>query len=288
MSSESPRSIAALLLMSLATLASGCKYNENLPEKDLHGVVRIPKSLADVQISDLDGNQWTISDDVRAIGPVYIGVYAGIDDTLYDYPHPEWGPVLDDTKGGDAYPYGGTSAGRFAWGCYQSTVCKTVTGRFDGYQDVLDFFRDVVKAPITDYAGNEITSAEQYQERCFLDEYVTSNDELDLVGPLDFTDQGDYFEADVTILHTQYLPGATIWGFADMPSPTYSFSTCDDSNGAYHYYYEESYYEGTNFQDVLNFPGLYIGSGDLVSDNPVVVDDPEQDFVLELGYKYEN
>lgn len=288
MSSELlPRAALACLLTSTA-MTAGCKYDENLPNADLKGTLRIPKEMAAVDFSDLKGNRWTVENDPRTIGPVYVGVYSGIDDALYSYPHPEWGPVLDAEKGGDAYPYGGTSAGRFAWGCYEATVCKTVTGRYDSYQSVLDFFRDQLRAPLTDDLGNEITSAEEYQERCFMIEDVTSDDELDLVGPLDFTDQGDYYEAEVEILHTQYTPGVSIWGFADMPSEAFGFSTCDIDGGGYHYYNSELYYKGTNYRDVLNFPGNYITEGDLISAEAVVVDDPDQDFVLELGYKYED
>lgn len=287
MSSELLPRAALLGVLSVAILAAGCQYDENLPEKDLNGVVQIPKDLAEVQLSDLEGNQWSIADDARAIGPVYIGVYAGIDDTLYSYPHPEWGPVLDD-GGGDAYPYGGTSAGRFAWACYEAAVCKTVSGRYETYQEVLDFFRDQVKSPLLDDDGVEISSAEEFQERCFMIEDVTSDHELDLVGPLDFVDMGDYFEAEVEILHTQYSEGVSIWGFADMPSANFTFSTCDESGGAYHRYYEEEYYQGTNYRDVLNFPGQYITDGDLISTDPVEVTDPDADFVLELGFKYED
>lgn len=288
MSSELLPRAALACVLSAALSATGCKYDENLPNVDLKGTVRVPKDLARVDLSDLEGNQWSIEDDPRAIGPIYIGVYAGIDDTLYSYPHPEWGPVLDEDKGGDAYPYGGTSAGRFAWGCYQAAVCKTVTGRYDSYQSVIDFFRDQVQSPLLDEQGNEVTSAEEYQERCFMIEDVTSDEELDIIGPLDFTDGGDYYEAEVEILHSQYEVGATVWGFADMPSASFTFSTCDVDGGAYHYYYEEAYYKGSNYRDVLNFPGLYITAGDLISDEPIVVDDPEQEFVLELGYKYED
>lgn len=269
----------------LSTLAA-CTYDENLPNADLKGTVVIPKELASVTLGNTEGT-WTIEDDARAIGPVYIGVYAGIDDTLYSYPHPEWGPVLANQSAGDAYPYGGTSAGRFAWGCYKATVCKTVTGRYDSYQSVIDFFRDQLRAPLVDDLGNEVTSAEEYQERCFEVESVTSDEELDIVGPLEFVDDGDNFVAEVEILRTQWDPGVSVWGFADMPSSSFAFDTCNPSEGGYHSWYSEGYYKGTNYRDVLNFPGYYISKGDLVSDNPVQLEDPETKFELVLGYKHE-
>jgi len=286
MSSELLRRIGWAGALGAVVLATGCQYQETLSNYDLKGVVRIPKDMAAVTMSDLTGESWTIENDPRAIGPVYLGVYASIDDSLYDYPHPSWGPVLDASKGGDTYPYGGTSAGRFAWGCYQASVCKTISGRYDNYQSVLDFFRDQVHQPITDDEGNEITSATEYQERCFLIEKVTSDDELDLVGPLEFEDMGDYFEAPAEIMHTWFEPGVSVWGFADMPSAAFTFSTCNPSGGDYHSYYNERYYKGTNYRDVLNYPGNYIGEGDLISAVPEVMDSPDQEFTLELGYKY--
>ncbi len=288
MNSELGSGPARLLAVATILLSSACTYDENLPNADLFGTVVIPKELTSVRIVDIDNEEWVVEDDIRAIGPVYIGVYAGIDETLYSYPHPEWGPLLGDNEQGDAYPYGGTSSGRFAWGCYQATVCKTVSGRYESYQQVLDFFRDELRAPLLDDHGDEVTTAEQYQERCFEIEYVTSDDELDIVGPIDFRDEGDNWVADVSILRSQFKEGMHIWGFADMPSQAFGFSTCDPSTGSYHSNYDEQYYTGTNYRDVLNFPGKYISDGDLVSEVSVEVTDAEAEFELTLGYKHED
>lgn len=288
MSSEKRLRTALFAMMAASTwaaLGAGCTYQEPLGNKDLNGVVRIPKDLLAIELVNLDGERWVV-DDPRAIGPIYIGVYAGIDETLYEYPHPEWGPVLGGEIG-DAFPYGGTSVGRMTWGCYAATVCETVTGRYESYDDVLDFFKNQLRSPITDDQGREITSATEFQEKCFLADYITSDEELDLIGPRDFEDKGDYYEAPVEILHTQFVEGVSVWGFADMPAPDFSFATCDSEDGDYHYYYDEQYYKGTNREEILNYPGYYIGSGDLISWEAAVVSDPDQPFVLELGYKYE-
>lgn len=287
MSSDFSTAAARLLGLATVLLASACTYDENLPNADLKGTVVIPKELASVRLTNSAGEEWFIEDDVRGIGPVYIGVYAGIDETLYAYPHPEWGPVLAGQAEGNAYPYGGTSSGRFAWGCYEATVCKTISGRYETYQQVLDFFRDELRAPLLDDHGDEVTTAEQYQERCFEIEYVTSDDELDIVGPIDFREDGDNWVADVSILRSQYKEGMQIWGFADMPSTSFSFDTCSPSDGAYHSYYDEQYDQGTNYRDVLNFPGYYISEGDLVSEVSVEVTDADAEFELTLGYKHE-
>lgn len=287
MSSDIGKHAPRLLVTAVALIGSACAYEENLPNTDLVGKVVIPKENTNVRLTNSDGEEWFIENDVRAIGPVYIGVYAGIDETLYAYPHPEWGPLLADAEQGNAYPYGGTSSGRFAWGCYEATVCKTVSGRYETYQAVLDFFRDQLRAPLLDDEGNEVTTALQYEERCYEIEYVTSDEELDIVGPLDFEEDGDNWVADVSILRSKYAAGMHIWGFADMPSTTFSFDTCNPSDGAYHSNYDERYYKGTNYRDVLNYPGYYISEGDLVSAESVEITEEGAEFELTLGYKHE-
>ncbi len=84
--------IRSLLLLGTAALV-GCYSEEGINHVDLTGTVRIPKEAAQVEMSDGD-EVWTI-DDPRAIGPVYVGVFSGMDATLEDYPHPEIGPVID-------------------------------------------------------------------------------------------------------------------------------------------------------------------------------------------------
>ncbi|RME26121.1 MAG: hypothetical protein D6798_07300 [Deltaproteobacteria bacterium] len=287
MSSETSTALwlSTAVALAAAGLGPGCTYHEELPNADLTGTVRIPKDLIEIELADTTGKRWTVNDP-RAIGPIYIGVYAGIDDSLYPYPHPEWGPVLGDGNG-DAYPYGGTTVGRMTWGCYAATVCRTVTGRYDTYDDVLQFFRDELRRPIVDDDGREITSATEFQEKCFEAEYVTSDAELDLIGPKDFTLNGDYYEAPFEILHTQWTEGVSVWGFVDMPDPSFTFATCDGTDGDYYYNYDEQYYKGTNADEILNDPGYFIGAGDLVSWDAPVITDPDQPFTLELGYKYE-
>ncbi|MCB9779464.1 MAG: hypothetical protein H6742_12935 [Alphaproteobacteria bacterium] len=286
MSSDRLQRVALAAIVGSLSLSAACTYTEDLGMADLRGTVRVKKEDATITLTNLAGEIWEVTDP-RAIGPVYVGVYAGLDDSLYEYPHPEWGPVLGDGAG-DAFPYGGGTVGRFAWGCYEATVCKTVSGRYDSYQSVLDFFKDELRSPLTDAEGNEITSAIEFQEKCFQAEYVTSDGELDIVGDTDFVENGDYYEAEIQILGTRFEPGVTVWGFIDQPDETFSFSTCDDSDGDYNAYYDERYYKGTNFEEVLNFPGEYIRNGDLVSDTAAVVDDPEQPFTIEFGFKYED
>ncbi len=266
---------------------SGC-YNENdyLTHRDLKGTVTIPAEYVQLEVLDAEDNLKTLSDDPRVLGPVYLGVFASIRNDLYSYPHPEIGPILDEGTEGNTYPYGGTTIGRFDWGCYQQMKCKLVTGRYQDYDEVLDFFADDLESPILNDDSDEVTSGVELRERCYEMQYLTGDAEVRFVGPLDFepTSNGDYV-ADVEILHTEFVEGVQIWGWMDMPSSTFDFRTCDETEGNQVFYYDENYQSGTNFVDVLNFPGKYVGDGDLVAEEAAVVTDPDKEFSLTLGLK---
>ena len=51
---------------------------------------------------------------------------------------------------------------------------------------------------------------------------------------------------------------------------------------------EEQYDVGSNFSDVLNFPGTYIDHGDYVENEGYVLTSTDDEFVLELGFRYED
>lgn len=283
-----------IAVVAFAATAGGCTYNEDLPEVDLQGKVRIPKEATLITLVDSEGQETTLTEpDVRAIGPVYLGVFPSVVEGLYDYPHPEMGPVLQEGTPGDTYPYGGTSVGRFAWGCYQGLVCKIVTGRYENYDQIIEWFDTVVNDPIRNPDGEPVRNGAEYRERCFDANYYTSDDEVDFVGPLDFQEDGDYYVANVTILHVHFHEGAVVWGWVDMPSATFDFASCDPTGGETYTRYSESYAEGASQTDLLNHPGLYIDPGDWVSSDPPVlgtrdeVDDSATDFEIELGYHHE-
>lgn len=273
----------AIRVLGLLALV-GCAYDEGLNSYDLSGVVRLPKEALQVTLVDDNGNEFVI-DDARAIGPVYLGAFASVREGDFAYPHPEMGPVIDTEKPGDTYPYGGTSVGRFDWGCYQSLVCKVVTGRYESYDDLIDFMANVVQDPIIDPNGNEVTDGTVFQERCYDALYITSDEELAWLGrEPDFVDKGDYLEAEVTIPHVAFTEGMALWGWVDMPSKTFDYATCTDSVGEKYQRYNEDYYVGTNYSDLMNFPSLYIDYGDWVVNNAPSLSSPDEDFVLELGY----
>ncbi|MFT4975210.1 MAG: hypothetical protein ACI8S6_001097, partial [Myxococcota bacterium] len=78
----------------------------------------------------------------------------------------------------------------------------------------------------------------------------------------------------------------SVWGWVDMPSQTYEFASCDPTVGQRQQYYDQNIDLGTNFLDLLNYPGNYIDSGDWVVEEPAIITDPEEEFTLEIGFHY--
>ena len=159
----------------LAASFSGCTFDEKLNVHDITGTVKIPIAAATFTLG-LEDEAESVTDK-RALGPVYLGIYASLDEGLYPFSHPEMGPILSEGSDGNAYPYAGTTIGRFDWGCYEQTVCKVVTGRYKDYDDVLGFFNDVLDEDIVTFDGHRVSSGIEYQERWyeFLLELVTGD-----------------------------------------------------------------------------------------------------------------
>ena len=305
------------ITLSLVGLSfGGCAYEENLREQDLTGVVRIPlEALESLQLIDPDGTPimdggftldedgqpvLDITDQMGLLGPLYIGAFPSVETGLYAYPHPEMGPILDSDRPGDTYPYGGTTVGRFDYACYEQLRCKVVTGRYTDYQQIIDFFSDVVQEPILAPDGTEVTNGSTYQEHCFTTEYVTSDDELSFIDDepnenvrpyfkpyFSLNEAGTHYVADVTIPHSLVVDGMELWGWVDMPSARYNFASCNESEGDMHYRYTEQFYKGSSYPDLLNFPGLYIDEGDWVVDEPYTIDSADDEFVVDFTYKFE-
>ena len=272
--------LAALLLAQL----QGCSFNEELNYYDLRGTIRIPVEATQF-VYGFD-EEAVVIDDIRGLGPVYLGVFPSVQEGLYPFPHPEMGPILAEGQDGNTYPYGGNSLGRFDWACYEQLVCKVSTGRFEDYNDILDFFGNVLGEDIRTMDGHIVGSSEEFQERCFEVEYATADAEMLFIGPRDFKVEGDYLVADFVIPHVPYYEGMQIWGWMDMPSASFEFNTCDPSVGDNLNYYAESYDLGTNAVDLLNYPGKYIDFGDWIVQEAVTVTDPTAEFEIELGYHY--
>jgi hypothetical protein len=273
----------------LALLASACTFDEDVGRTDLVGTIRIPKEAATFNLADSETGEPVEVTDARGLGPVYIGVFPSVQDDLFDYLHPEMGPIVGTDTEGNTYPYGGTTVGHFLPGCYQQLACKMVSGRYTSYDDILGFFADVVQEPISAPDGDEVLGGEEYQERCFDVLEVTSDFEVGIVADeTDFVLDGDYYVANTEVLNVDYQEGMQVWGWMDMPSSSFSFATCSVGDGQDFYEYNEQYYWGTNYANVLNFPSQYIDAGDWIASDTPTISSEGQAFEMTLGYQFED
>jgi hypothetical protein len=282
------------LLPLLLSAVAGCAYTEDALEHfDIPVKVKIPKELVSFPMSNDEGESWVIEGDPRSIGPVWLGSFPGVKDDLFDFPHPEIGPVLSAAGEANTYPYGGTSVGRPDFGCYQQLLCKIVTGRYSSYDDAIEFFRDEVRQPITNQFGEEVTSGIEFRERCYEIMYLTSDEEVAFVddGKVDFEDMGDHFEAQGTLWHSYWREGAVAWGWMDAPSQSFNFGSCDANQDAQAgwqvFYYDEQYYTGQVPVNLLNFPSRYIQLGDLIVEDAPEITDPTKEVTVDITFKYE-
>jgi len=105
-------------------------------------------------------------------------------------------------------------------------------------------------------------------------------------GP-DFVDDGDSYVAEISIPHSHYKEGMQIWGWMDMPSTSFDFATCNPDVGQVHNYYNENYDRGANAMDLLNYPGKYIDSGDLIVNEAATINSETDGFEITLGYRHD-
>lgn len=249
-------------------LALGCAYEEVTPEVDITGKVVLPRAAA--TFTAQDGSEVF---DPRNIGPVYLGAFPGMDLVSFNYPHPAMGPIIDSSEPGNTFPYGGTTVGRLDFACYEMLACKVSTGRFSSYEDMLDYYANVLNNPIKDLNGVEVVNASTFQQYCYDYFYATSDVEMAFLGDLDFTENADGdFEADFLMAHTVGVDGMVIWGWMDAPAVDFAnpaasgdYSTCNPSGGRETQKYDQEYYEGTVYPDLYNTPSRYIYNGDWVS-----------------------
>lgn len=255
-------------MLTILLAAAGCAYQETLPEKDLSGTVVLPAAALTRTL--FDGSTVT---DPRLIGPVFLGAFAGMDNISFNYPHPSMGPIITPDVPGDTYPYGGTTVGRYDFACYEALACKVVTGRFESYDDILDYFANSMNNPVEDSDGNEVVNGTTFQQECFDYFYATSDAEMAFLGDLDFKENSDGdWEAEFVMPHTLVVDGMVLWGWMDAPAidlanPDNSggFSSCTTSGGRETNEYDQQFYEGRVYYDVLNTPSTYITTGDWIS-----------------------
>jgi hypothetical protein len=231
--------------------------------------------------------------DIRLLGPIYIGAYSSIDTLSRPYPIPAQGPILAGNEG-DSFPYGGTTVGRFDFACYQFLSCRVTTGRFASYEEILDYFANVLFDPILDANGVEVTSATAFQQYCYDYYNATSEAEIAFVGESDFTEEGDNYVASFELFHTVFVPGMAVWGFMDAPAispadPSHSgvFSTCDVGGGRQIFDYDKTFYEGGNYPNILNRPGQYLDVSDWISSG-TTIDSPDEEITLTLDVLLES
>lgn len=291
------RYISLLLLAPLV----GCTFDEGIIIEDIEGTIIVPRDAATQTFVDEDGNETEVTD-VRLIGPVYLGLYAGVSNNLMAYPHPEMGPIVEPDIPGDTYPYGGTSLGDVRFACVEYLTCRVVSGRFVDYDGIIEWFDEVVGAPVVDSSGAEVTSGAWLQQQCFdllnvvsdaevrLTAYEDRNedgaiDELDL----DFVERSDgNFEGKFKIWQQEYFEGFTLWGFMDAPSPANSqFTTCDPTEGLNIQEYDADFNAGTVFPDILNYPSLVIDQEDWVASEGHTFNTPEDSPELWIDFPVE-
>ena len=219
--------------------------------------------------------------DARFIGPIYLGAYASITEDDFPFPHPEIGPVIGGDQDGNTYPYGGGTVGRFDFACFEDLACRITTGRFNDFEDVIDFFQNTLDDPIVDEYGNIVDSPDYFRSYCYELLNYTADYELAFISEadrdhdgtvaktevtLDFEENADGdFEAAFDMWQVTYYPQTKIWGWMDAPSEKYTFSTCDPDRGQRNTRYSNDYYYGSNYTDLLNYPSKYIFENDYVA-----------------------
>lgn len=293
--------LSLFALVAAVGTQAGCRFDEGLAIHNLVGTVVVPRAAATRQQLQEDG---TVVDvvDVRNIGPVYIGLFAAVEEAnvIQTYPHPSIGPIYLDGVQGDTYPYGGTTIGDFRFACFDALTCRVTSGRYDSYDAIVEWFNDTLKSPIADADGRTVNNGEYFRQTCMDLMEVTSDDEVHLLPPdhdddgkitavdLDFVENEDGdFVGEFKIWQQQYFwdqedqektdctPGLdcksfSVWAFMDGPSEADAgFTTCesDDFIGFEVEEYNYDFWGGAAQEDVLNKPGTYIGAGDWVSDS---------------------
>ena len=265
MTSSCPRSSrTTLALVALAVLLVGC-FDEELPERDMQGTVVVSGDLID---------------DPRSIGVVYLGIYEAFDPNQLGYPYPATAPRVGDNPIGDALPYGGSSIGDFAFACYRAIQCQVVTGRYSTLDSILEVL------PVENEQGEPVSAEEMFDQCTWYYGYNELSEFQFLTEDLHFEENADGdWEASFRAWHTRMPVGAIVWGFADN-----DHTSCTIDRGAVNRKRGEDgqwWREGTNFNDVLNFPDKYITDGDLISETPTIIEAGRDDeYELRLDYQF--
>lgn len=288
-------------LLALAALGLGGCVSEGLEIYDLEGKIILSREAATAVFKVDDGSGGLVDDvveDVRLIGPVYLGLYPEIDYNVELFPHPSVAPSAY-LSGGDAYPYGGTTIGDFRNACLEDLACKVVSGRYDTYQSLVDWWGGRLDRPLRDVYGNDIQIGEFIQQNCFDLMELTSDEEVRIIptedrngdgnidaGDLDFVQNADGdWEAEFRVWEAEFFKGFSAWAFIDTLGSNFGYSTCDPNLGYQEFTYNRSFRTGAQFQDVLNTPRTYLDDGDWVASLPFIWNNPQELAEVVIDFK---
>ena len=123
------------------------------------------------------------------------------------------------------------------------------------------------------------------QERCFEVLYATGDFEMLLLESKILKKKMDITLRTLNFQMFIFKRNAG-WGWVDMPDEFFDFSTCDPNNGDMVTYYNERYDLGTNYLDILNYPGQYIDDGDWVAGEGVPINSESDTFDLIIGEQF--
>ncbi len=304
-----------LIPVVVATLA-GCHWDEGLVIENMVGtVVLAPEALTRPFVSE-EGVESTITDP-RLIGPVYLGVYSGVTAGIEPYLYPYVGPQFVEGVSGDTYPYGGTTVGDIRYACVEFLTCKLTSGRFVDFDAIVDWFGNTLQDPVVDQFGNEIETGDFLRQACYDLLEITSDAEVRITayedrngdgavdeGDLDFVVREDgKWEAEFTLWQQDYfdnsakveeddgsedeIHGFTLFGWMDAPAVgSGELSTCNGEVAGFNENtYNNYFYGGRPYLDVLNDPGFYISTGDWVSGEPYQYESEWDTPELELNFE---
>lgn len=289
----------------LPVLFTACAWDDGLIIENMTGKVILPREAATRVFLNAEGEEETVTDP-RLIGPVILGVYPQVRDDIYPFTHPEIGPSFRPGQPGDTYPYGGTTVGDFRFACMDALACRVVSNRYTSYDDLLSWFTERLGLPLLDRGGDPITAGDYIRQQCMEMLRVTSDDEIRLIAQdrnedgtvddkdLDFVEREDGdFEATFTLWQQEFYKsddgvGMSLWGWMDTPAPgSFEFSTCDPNQGYQQVWYDQQFWGGRQYNDLLNKPGQYIGNGDYVAEIPHVYEAWDDAVELRLDQRVE-
>lgn len=326
-SMPTPRSLRArsglrrLPLLAAVAASAGCFADAPIFDLDLRVV--IPKEAATAEVAvrrdtidpttgnvvDSQVTLQTFENDLRMLGPVYIGLYADVVTDLEAYPTPIRGAAFQSVVGeeGESYPYGGTSIGDFRFACARALACRVVSGRYETYDDIVDFFTKDLGNEIFDAYGEPITTGARLKSACYEILNATSDDEVRLTAYRDNNDDGEIDKKDldftkdangdwvttVRLWQQEFFPGFKPWAFLDTPASSgnsgrqtaFGFTTCNPEAGFRSSQYAATFNAGVSYNDILNRPYRRIAADDWVSSAEISWEDPYVVPELVLDFK---